>query len=348
MYIGGCVSISYSLLIKISTSSFRICCTNHWGGGLLCLNSSQVNIEKSLFLECYSQYSGGSILLWYIDDALIDNCSFLHSYGDDFGGAIGFVYLVNFTVMNSQFYNCSSPNTASFLRVNKGAGGAIDLEYPYVSRVCNCSFIKCLAEIYGMLVMFVYAFVLGGALSFIHNNKYLSESNVDYIINCTFLNNQASSGGIDVFVTPAIPLTSSQVYGCCTDRSGTFYIEGMDTRALLSTSCSSPPSPSLNSCPPPFFLSVDQLSCVRNCSEGAIGSFGKCYEWCDYSHTHIGTRIYGSCESSCALLFYECDCSRFSNTENCLTGKGGIDLSLCMWLEGNKDMEENGECVEEV
>jgi hypothetical protein len=200
-----------------------------------------------------------------------------------------------------------------------------------------------------MFVMFVYVFVLGGALRFLLNNATLSESNVDYIINCTFLNNQApSSGGIDVHFSRALPLTSSHVYGCCTDRSGTFYINGTGTQTLLSMSCYSPPSPSLNACPPPFFLSVDQLSCVRDCSEGAIGSFGKCYEWCDYSDTHVGTRIYGSCESSCALLFYECDCSGFSNSKNCLTGKDGIDSSLCMWLEGNKDMKENGECVEEV
>jgi hypothetical protein len=115
-------------------------------------------------------------------------------------------------------------------------------------------------------------FALGGVFRIYPNNSALLENNVHYITNCTFLNNQvlysSSSCRLDVFVSILFLLTNSYIYGYCTDQNNTIYISGIGVQEdLLSASCSSPLSPSLNTCPPSFFLSMDQLSCVRDCFE---------------------------------------------------------------------------------
>jgi hypothetical protein len=333
MYASGCMNIFDFNVVNICTCAFRLCSTNHFGGGICFYNGSYIFVEKSLFVDCFSQYLGGSLLCGVASAALFDNCSFLHSYGNVNGGAAYVFRVVDFTCVNCTFFNCTSLSvSASSSGGGYGSGGAFYIQLSNSTNISNSSFERCRGIVQGTIYYIIW-------------NSSISENNIHYIINCTFLNNRGGDGP-DVCFDDDIPLTSEYVYGCCTDRAGTFATDDGDIILdLLNTSCDSPPAPSPSGeCPSPFFLWVDEQSqsssCLQNCPSGTVGSFGKCYSSCDYSYLHVSTQIFDVCSSSCPLLSQECVCGLFGESHTCESESG------CIWVEGDSDVGKFGRCKE--
>jgi hypothetical protein len=191
-------------------------------------------------------------------------------------------------------------------------------------------------------------YFLGGGIGFQSNG----DGGIYHIKNCVFLNNRGSDGSLskDVFIYNYNEQTKCTYFfeDSCTDVvEHSVFIDGNFLDLLSLCDSDTLPSPTVDGgCPSPFFVTMDGESCVLSCPDGSIGSFGKCFNSCNYSWSD---RDDGGCEtSSCLVVPLECECRYDEWKESCEMRGRSVGEGLCVWIDENNDMNESGYCLDEV
>ena len=204
--------------------------------------SSTIKVNKYLYQNYSNTYNINNLSTFSINFCLFINCSNIEQSG---GAISSFESILNISLINSEFYRCSS-------EVN---GGAIFISESYHSIIINCCFHKCKSRDLGQSILIStplkknklfniefcdftdnsnykskYIFLISGSRQIFHNlNISFNKLNNGcgfvsyYPINLSLLyNNFISNSGLTLFNRKELPI-SKEIYNYCNFINNNIY-----------------------------------------------------------------------------------------------------------------------------
>jgi len=160
---------------------------DYYGGAIFDAWNTNSSLTNCIFTNNTAGW-GGAIFYYEKNNVTITNCTFKDNSATRLAGAGGAIYIEgdNYNIINSTFENCSSA----------GYGGAL------INHGANSSLIDCTFKDNK-------AYVSGGAV-YVHTKSTIGTLTYNFkIANCSFTNNEASSGGAIYNQCNSTTLTSS-------------------------------------------------------------------------------------------------------------------------------------------